>query len=139
VAHGYVLKDPIFFDQLFSEFFKSVFDSVTKPIVHYGHEPKKPERTEKDDHFRKKIIELESVISTLKGDHSKETSKLKSKINELESFTTTLKVKIKELETTVNAYQEQLSSLEKDQEDLFICLADQDLEINSLKEELAKK
>jgi chromosome segregation ATPase len=64
---------------------------------------------------------------------------LKSKVTELESVNSALRAKINELESSVSVYQEQLLSLERDQEDLFICLADQDLEINRLKEELAKK
>lgn len=139
VVHGQVLKEPIFFDSHFSELFKSVFDTVTKPIINYGHEPKKPEKSEKDEQLRKKIVELESSLLTLKGNHSQETSALKSKITELDTLVSTLKGQIKELETTADSYKKQLSAIEKDQEDLFICLADQDIEINNLKEELSKK
>lgn len=133
------MKEAIFFDLYFSEFFKSVFSTITKPIINHGQEPIKSEKSEKDESLRKKIVELESLISTLRGSHSEEISNLKSKIAELDDLVEKQKTKIKELESTVGTYKEQLSALEKDQEDLFICLADQDLEINNLKEALIKK
>jgi hypothetical protein len=139
VVHGKVMKEAIFFDLYFSEFFKSVFSAITKPIINHGQEPLKSEKSEKDEQLRKKIVELETLILTLRGAHSQESSKLKSKITELDDLVVTLKTQNKELESTVTRYKDQLSTIERDQEDLFICLADQDQEINNLKEELSKK
>jgi uncharacterized coiled-coil protein SlyX len=128
----------IIFDPAYLDFIKNHIDFIIRLVTVPQLKPQK-EKTKQDPEQKSKIAELEASLAEKDQLIAKLQLELETiKVKESEPSLTgeEQRVAYQELEAICADQQEKISQLETDQEDLFLCLADQELEIENLKERL---
>jgi glutaredoxin len=128
----------IIFDPAYLDFIKTHIDFIVRLVTVPQLKPQK-EKPKPDPEQKSRIVELETLLAQKDELIAKLEHELKS-IRNKESVPTLTddeqRVAYEKLEAICADQQEKISQLETDQEDLFLCLADQELEIENLKERL---
>ncbi|KAL1923427.1 uncharacterized protein VTP21DRAFT_8407 [Calcarisporiella thermophila] len=128
---------PLFFDQAFLEFFKTTYDSIQRSI---SEDPNALRSAQTEASTAPASDTLLNDYKHALADKDGQIEKLKDIINGLEkklaeeqSVKADYQARVEQLQLSLNTLLAKHSTLEKEQEDLLVCLAEQDLEMKQLK------
>ncbi|CAG8492245.1 15592_t:CDS:10 [Racocetra persica] len=128
----------LYFEYAFVEFFKNNYEKIQRSII---VDPKLTSGGSdfQGDHDSSMISSFKSVIQT----QEQEIIELKETIRQLaeqleNQQISSLQEEIQSLKQTIETQKSERAKLEKEQEDLFVCLADQDANIKKYRERLVE-
>lgn len=128
-------ENEIIFDFSYLEFIRIHLDFISK-MVTAPTSKKLQTQKEKEKEVEPAILkELEQKIQVLQNENQSKTKENETLRNLLGQMEQSLKV-VPLLEKSLLEKDEKLKEVEHDQEDLFLCLADQEIEIKELKKRL---
>ncbi|KAI9247479.1 p115 like vesicle tethering protein [Phascolomyces articulosus] len=149
-------------DSAFVEFFKDTYEQTTRALKKKPSSFKKSPAGETSPDGSKSDQQLESYKDTI-SQQAAEITQLKQQVSELESSKTTiqqlqqqiatleerlnamqteesaLRNKVSELEKGKASMQESMTNMEKEQEDLLVCMGEQDMDIKKYRKRLRDK
>jgi hypothetical protein len=125
----------LIFDFSYLEFIRIHLDFITKMVTAPTNK-KPPTQKEKEKEVEPTILkELDQKIQTLQKENQSKTKEIETLRNMLGQMEQSLKL-VPLMEKSLLDKEEKLKEIEHDQEDLFLCLADQEIEIKELKKRL---
>ncbi|KAI9100461.1 p115 like vesicle tethering protein [Phlyctochytrium arcticum] len=133
---------PVYFDYLFAEFFRRNFEHISRSAMRPnkpGSPKRRPNVAEEQAvagykvtiaENEKELVILRQRVPELEKQLSEQNSAFTQQINQLRNT-------IQELQASLNEQQDKFTEMEAEQEDLLVCLADQDTLVQHYRERLA--